>query len=80
MASQLSKQVYDQRDSLQPVADAVGLKLRTATGVTREGLLPADKAGPARPPAVRTPRCWTTRACARRCSRPMCCAKSRIPA
>ena len=46
MASQLSKQVYDQRDSLQPVADAVGLKLRTATGVTREGLLPADKAGP----------------------------------
>ena len=26
--------------------DAVGLKLRIATGVTREGLLPADKAGP----------------------------------
>lgn len=46
MASQLSKQVYDQRDSLQPAADAVGLKLRTAAGVTREGLLPADKAGP----------------------------------
>ncbi len=46
MASQLSKQVYDQRDSLQPAADAVGLKLRTASGVTREGLLPADKAGP----------------------------------
>ena len=46
MASQLSKQVYDQRDSLQPAADAVGLKLRIATGVTREGLLPADKAGP----------------------------------
>ena len=46
MASQLNKQVYDQRDSLQPAADAVGLKLRTASGVTREGLLPADKAGP----------------------------------
>ncbi|WP_312436110.1 SurA N-terminal domain-containing protein [Achromobacter sp.] len=46
MASQLSKQVYDQRDSLQPAADSVGLKLRTASGVTREGLLPADKAGP----------------------------------
>ncbi|CAB3670842.1 MULTISPECIES: SurA N-terminal domain-containing protein [Achromobacter] len=46
MASQLNKQVYDQRDSLQPAADAVGLKLRTATGVTREGLLPADKVGP----------------------------------
>ncbi|HEY9270892.1 MAG TPA: peptidylprolyl isomerase, partial [Achromobacter sp.] len=42
----LNKQVYDQRDSLQPAADAVGLKLRTASGVTREGLLPADKAGP----------------------------------
>ncbi len=46
MASQLNKQVYDQRDSLQPAADAVGLKLRTASGVTREDLLPADKAGP----------------------------------
>ncbi|MDH0686443.1 SurA N-terminal domain-containing protein [Achromobacter animicus] len=46
MASQLNKQVYDQRDSLQPAADAVGLKLRTASGVTREGLLPAEKAGP----------------------------------
>lgn len=46
MASKLNKQVYDQRDSLQPAADAVGLKLRTASGVTREGLLPADKAGP----------------------------------
>ena len=46
MASQLNKQVYDQRDSLQPAADAVGLKLRTASGVTREGLLPADQAGP----------------------------------
>jgi len=46
MASQLNKQVYDQRDSLQPAADAVGLKLRTASGVTREGLLPAAKAGP----------------------------------
>ncbi|MCV6902944.1 MAG: peptidylprolyl isomerase, partial [Achromobacter xylosoxidans] len=41
-----NKQVYDQRDSLQPAADAVGLKLRTASGVTREGLLPADQAGP----------------------------------
>ena len=46
MASQLNKQVYDQQDSLQPAADAVGLKLRTASGVTREGLLPADQAGP----------------------------------
>ncbi|KOF52299.1 MULTISPECIES: SurA N-terminal domain-containing protein [unclassified Achromobacter] len=46
MASQLNKQVYDQRDSLQPAADAVGLKLRTASGVTRTGLLPASQAGP----------------------------------
>ena len=46
MATQLNKQVYDQRDSLQPAADAVGLKLRTASGVTREGLLPAASVGP----------------------------------
>lgn len=46
MASQLNKQVYDERDSLQPAADALGLTLRSAAGVTREGLLPADQAGP----------------------------------
>jgi len=46
MATKLTETVYDQRDSLQPAADALGLKLRTAAGITREGLLPADQAGP----------------------------------
>ncbi|CAP42562.1 SurA N-terminal domain-containing protein [Bordetella petrii] len=45
MATKLTEIVYDQRDSLQPAADALGLKLRTASGITREGLLPADQAG-----------------------------------
>ncbi|OZI74980.1 SurA N-terminal domain-containing protein [Bordetella genomosp. 12] len=45
MATKLQGAVYDQRDSLQPAADALGLKLRTATGITRAGLLPADHAG-----------------------------------
>ncbi|MBO9357153.1 peptidylprolyl isomerase [Bordetella petrii] len=45
MATKLTETVYDQRDSLQPAADALGLKLRTATGITREGLLPAEQAG-----------------------------------
>jgi len=45
MATKLTETVYDQRDSLQPAADALGLKLRTASGITREGLLPAEQAG-----------------------------------
>lgn len=45
MAEKLQGAVYDQRDSLQPAADALGLKLRTAAGITRTGLLPADQAG-----------------------------------
>ncbi|WP_255592914.1 SurA N-terminal domain-containing protein [Bordetella sp. BOR01] len=45
MATKLTETVYDQRDSLQPAADALGLKLRSATGITREGLLPAEQAG-----------------------------------
>lgn len=45
MATKLTETVYDQRDSLQPAADALGLKLRNASGITREGLLPADQAG-----------------------------------
>jgi len=46
MATNLTKLVYDQRDSLQPAADALGVKLRTASGLTRQGLLPAGQAGP----------------------------------
>ncbi|QII85183.1 peptidylprolyl isomerase [Bordetella hinzii] len=45
MATKLQGAVYDQRDSLQPAADALGLKLRTAAGITRGSLLPADQAG-----------------------------------
>ena len=45
MATSLTKLVYDQRDSLQPAADALGVKLRTASGITRSGLLPAGQAG-----------------------------------
>lgn len=47
MATKLTSLVYDQRDSLQPAADALGLKIRQAGGITRENLLPADEAGPA---------------------------------
>ncbi|MDQ8034501.1 MAG: peptidyl-prolyl cis-trans isomerase, partial [Bordetella sp.] len=46
MATQMNTLVYDQRDSLQPTADALGLKIRSAAGITRTGLLPADQAGP----------------------------------
>lgn len=43
MATKLTEIVYDQRDSLQPAADALGLTIRTASGITRQGLLPADE-------------------------------------
>ncbi|HTJ99512.1 MAG TPA: SurA N-terminal domain-containing protein [Bordetella sp.] len=46
MATKLTSLVYDQRDSLQPAADALGLKIRQAGGITRTGLLPQDQAGP----------------------------------
>ncbi|MFQ6722411.1 peptidyl-prolyl cis-trans isomerase, partial [Bordetella pertussis] len=45
MATDMTRLVYDQRDSLQPTADKLGLKLRTAGGITRTGLLPAEQAG-----------------------------------
>lgn len=44
MATKLTEIVYEQRDSLQPAADALGLKIRSASGITRQGLLPADQA------------------------------------
>lgn len=44
MATKLTEIVYDQRDSLQPAADALGLKIRSASGISRQGLLPADEA------------------------------------
>lgn len=45
MAGKLTNLVYDQRDSLQPVVDGLGLELRSAEGIARDGLLGADQAG-----------------------------------
>ncbi|ARP86478.1 SurA N-terminal domain-containing protein [Bordetella genomosp. 9] len=45
MATKLTSLVYDQRDSLRPAADALGLKIREAGGITRTGLLPQEEAG-----------------------------------
>ena len=36
MAEQFSNMVYEQSDSLKPVADKLGLKIETATGLTRK--------------------------------------------
>lgn len=46
LATQLTKLVYDQRDSLQPAVDALGLRLREASGITRNGLLPEAQSNP----------------------------------
>jgi peptidyl-prolyl cis-trans isomerase D len=46
MATSLTRSVNDQRDSLQPAADAAGLTIKKATGITRTGLLAGDKGGP----------------------------------
>ncbi|MDO9023258.1 SurA N-terminal domain-containing protein [Zwartia sp.] len=43
LASKLTSLVYDQRDSLGPIASALNIPLRSATGLTREGLLPASQ-------------------------------------
>jgi len=43
MAGKLTDLVYDQRDSLQPVADTLGLTLRHADGIARDRLLAADQ-------------------------------------
>jgi peptidyl-prolyl cis-trans isomerase D len=43
MAGKLTNLIYDQRESLQPIAAALGLEIRKATGLTREGLLPQSQ-------------------------------------
>lgn len=43
LASKLTSLVYDQRDSLGPIATALNVPLRTATGLTREGLLSSSQ-------------------------------------
>lgn len=45
MATELTHMVQDQRDSLQPVADKLGLKIQTAGGITRSGLLSKAQVG-----------------------------------
>jgi peptidyl-prolyl cis-trans isomerase D len=45
MAGKLTNLIYDQRDSLKPIADALGIEIRKATGLTREGLLPLSQRG-----------------------------------
>ncbi len=39
MATKLTSLVYDQRDSLKPVADTLNLPIQTGSGLTRTGLL-----------------------------------------
>lgn len=46
-AGKLTSLVYDQRDSLKPIADALGLTIAKGRGLTREGLLPPTGAHPA---------------------------------
>lgn len=43
MATKLTEIVYDQRDSLQPAADALGLTIRSADGIARQKLLSTDE-------------------------------------
>jgi peptidyl-prolyl cis-trans isomerase D len=49
LATKLSSAVYDQRDSLAPITKSLGLTLRQATGLSREGVLQADLLPPGTP-------------------------------
>jgi peptidyl-prolyl cis-trans isomerase D len=49
LAGQLTDRVYDQRDALAPVATELGLSLRKAEGLSREGLLPDNLISRAKP-------------------------------
>lgn len=46
MATRLTGLVYDQPESLEPAAMALGVELKSAQGITRDGLLPVADAGP----------------------------------
>jgi peptidyl-prolyl cis-trans isomerase D len=46
MATKLTSLVYDNSNSLQPAADALGLKVKSASGIARDQLLDASEAGP----------------------------------
>src|SRR5690606_31052690 len=43
MASKLTGLVYDNPSSLQPAADALGLKIKSASGIARDRLLPSEQ-------------------------------------
>lgn len=45
MATRLTGLVYDNPDSLEPAAQALGVNLKVAGGITRDGLLPTEQAG-----------------------------------
>ena len=47
MATRLTSLVYDNPTSLQPAADALGLKVKSAAGIARDRLLPSDEVGAA---------------------------------
>lgn len=42
LATELTNLVYDQREALAPIAQQLGLPLRTAQGLSRQGLLPGE--------------------------------------
>lgn len=46
MATKLTSLVYDNATSLEPAAQALGVKIRKATGIARDRLLSAEEAGP----------------------------------
>lgn len=45
MSTKLTSLVYDNAGSLQPAADALGMQVKTASGIARERLLDANEAG-----------------------------------
>ncbi len=45
MATRLTSLVYDNPSSLQPAADALGLKIKSAAGIARDHLLASDEVG-----------------------------------
>lgn len=49
IATKLSSAVYDQRDSLAPIAKQLGLTVRQATGLSRGGMLAPDLLPPGTP-------------------------------
>jgi len=46
MASRLTGLVYDNPEQLEPIAQTLGLQLRSASGITRDGLLSFQDVGP----------------------------------